>query len=78
VEGALSLVTASTDFSFNREVALHGGAFAVSTVLWTAAHGAAALLITARNFPFGSRRLYAEEVVATMLSGTQNRVIARI
>ncbi|HMH08984.1 MAG TPA: TetR/AcrR family transcriptional regulator [Terriglobales bacterium] len=57
---------------------IEGDAFAVSTVLWTAAHGAAALLITARNFPFGSRRLYAEEVVATMLSGTQNRVIAQI
>jgi AcrR family transcriptional regulator len=57
---------------------LQGDAFAVSTVLWTAAHGAAALLITARNFPFGSRRLYAEEVVATILSGTQHRVIARI
>jgi len=57
---------------------LQGDAFAVSTVLWTAAHGAASLLITARNFPFGSRRLYAEEVVATMLGGTQTRVIARI
>ena len=29
--------------------------FAVSTVLWTGAHGAASLLITATNFPFGSR-----------------------
>jgi len=57
---------------------IEGDAFAVSTVLWTAAHGAAALLITARNFPFGSRRLYAEEVVATILSGVQTRVIARI
>ena len=57
---------------------LQGDAFAVSTVLWTGAHGAAALLITARNFPFGSRRLYAEEVVATILSGVQTRVIARI
>jgi AcrR family transcriptional regulator len=56
---------------------LQGDAFAVSTVLWTGAHGAAALLITARNFPFGNRRLYAEEVVATIF-GTQNRVIARI
>ena len=57
---------------------IEGDAFAVSTVLWTAAHGAAALLITARNFPFGSRRLYAEEVVATILRGVQTRVIARI
>jgi len=57
---------------------LQGDAFAVSTVLWTGAHGAASLLITAKNFPFGSRRLYAEEVVATILSGVQTRVIARI
>jgi AcrR family transcriptional regulator len=57
---------------------LQGDAFAVSTVLWTAAHGAASLLITAQKFPFGNRRLYAEEVVATILSGVQNRVIARI
>ena len=57
---------------------LQGEAFAVSTVLWTAAHGAASLLITAQNFPFGSRRRYAEEVVETMLCGTQKRVLGRI
>jgi AcrR family transcriptional regulator len=57
---------------------LQGDAFAVSTVLWTGAHGAASVLITAQKFPFGSRRLYAEEVVATILSGVQNRVIERI
>ena len=57
---------------------LQGDAFAVSTVLWTAAHGAASLLITAQNFPFGSRRLYAEEVVETTLYGTQKRVVGRI
>ncbi len=57
---------------------LQGEAFAVSTVLWTAAHGAASLLITAQKFPFSSRRLYAEEVVATILSGVQSRVITRI
>ena len=57
---------------------LQGDPFAVSTVLWTAAHGAASLLITAQKFPFGSRRLYAEELVATIVSGVQSRVIARI
>jgi AcrR family transcriptional regulator len=57
---------------------LQGDAFAVSTVLWTCAHGAASLLITAQKFPFGSRRLYAEEVVATILSGARNRAIERI
>jgi AcrR family transcriptional regulator len=57
---------------------LQGDAFAVSTLLWTAAHGAASLLITAQKFPFGNRKLYAEEVVATILSGAQYRVIARI
>ena len=58
--------------------ALQGDAFAVSTLLWTGAHGAASLLITAQKFPFSSRRLYAEEVVATILNGVQNRMIARI
>ncbi len=57
---------------------LQGDAFGVSTVLWTCAHGTASLLITAQQFPFGSRRLYAEEVVATAVSGVQNRVIAGI
>ena len=57
---------------------LQGDAFAVSTVLWTGAHGAASLLITAKNFPFSSRQQYGEEVVATILSGAQNRAIARI
>jgi AcrR family transcriptional regulator len=57
---------------------LQGDAFAVSTVLWTATHGAASLLITATNFPFGSRQQYSEEVVATILSGAQNRAIERV
>lgn len=57
---------------------LHGDAFAVSTVLWTGAHGAASLLITAKNFPFGSRQQYGEEVVATILSGAQSRAIERV
>ena len=57
---------------------LQGDAFAVSTVLWTAAHGAASLLITAKTFPFGSPQEYGEEVVATILSGAQNRAIERV
>jgi len=57
---------------------LQGDSFAVSTVLWSGAHGAASLLITATNFPFASRESYAEEVVDTLLSGVQNRVVARI
>jgi AcrR family transcriptional regulator len=54
-----------------------GNAFAISTMVLTAAHGAASLLITAR-FPFGSHRRYVEEVVATTLSGLQNRTICAI
>ena len=54
---------------------LQGDAFAISTVLWTGAHGAAALLNTAQSFPFGNRQRYAEEVIATILSGAQQRVI---
>lgn len=57
---------------------LQGDAFAISTVLWTCTHGAASLLITAQKFPFGSRRLYAEEVISTALSGVQNRLIAGV
>jgi AcrR family transcriptional regulator len=54
---------------------LQGDAFTISTVLWTAAHGTAALLNTAQTFPFGNRRKYAEEVVATVLTGAQHRKI---
>jgi AcrR family transcriptional regulator len=57
---------------------LKGHAFSISTVLWTGAHGAAALLNTAQSFPFGNRRRYAEEVIATILSGAQQRVIEEI
>src|SRR5882724_11092018 len=34
---------------------------------WTGIHGAATILTAQQNFPFGSRRRYAEEVVATLL-----------
>jgi len=57
---------------------LKGDTFAVSTVLWTGIHGAAAILITQLNFPFSSRKRYAEEVVATLLTGVQNRAIEAI
>lgn len=50
----------------------------MSTVLWTGVHGAAAILITQQNFPFGSRQRYAAEVVGTLLAGVQNRLITRI
>jgi AcrR family transcriptional regulator len=54
---------------------LWGDAFTISTIALTAAHGAASFLITLQDFPFGSHRRYAEEVVATTLSGLQNRTI---
>ena len=57
---------------------LQGSAFAISTALWTGAHGAAALLNTAQSFPFENHQRYAEEVIATILSGAQQRVIDRI
>jgi len=47
-------------------------------VLWTCIHCAATILTTQQNFPFGSRRRYAEEVVATLLEGVQKHVIKRI
>jgi hypothetical protein len=58
--------------------ALQGDAFSISTVLWTGTHGAAALLNTAQSFPFGNRRRYAEEVIATVLTGAQHRAIDTI
>ena len=57
---------------------LRGDAFTISIIALTAAHGAASLLITLQDFPFGSHRRYAEEVVATTLSGLQNRTIQAI
>jgi len=54
---------------------LRGDAFAISTTALTAAHGAASFLITLQDLPFGSHQRYAEEVVATTLSGLQNRTI---
>jgi hypothetical protein len=54
---------------------LQGHAFSISTIALTAAHRAASLLITLPDFPFGSCRRYAEEVVAITLSGLQNRTI---
>jgi AcrR family transcriptional regulator len=57
---------------------LQGDAFSISTVLWTGTHGAAALLNTAQSFPFGNRRRYAEEVIATVLTGAQHRAIDTI
>jgi hypothetical protein len=57
---------------------LRGDAFAISTIALTAAHGAASLLITLPDFPFGSHRRYAEEVVKTTLSGLRNRTIQAI
>ena len=57
---------------------LQGDAFDISTVLWTGIHGAATILTTQQNFPFSSRRRYAEVVVATLLAGVQKHVIKRI
>jgi hypothetical protein len=57
---------------------LQGDAFDISTVLWTGIHGAATILTTQQNFPFGSRRRYVEEVVATLLAGVEKHVVKRI
>jgi len=57
---------------------LRGDAFTISAIALTAAHGAASLLITLQDFPFGSHWRYAEEVVATTLSGLQDRTVQAI
>jgi AcrR family transcriptional regulator len=74
---AFSVLFRCVDACINAGV-IQGDAFAVSTVLWTGIHGAASLLITQQNFPFGSRKRYAREVVATLLAGVQKRGIRRI
>ena len=54
---------------------LRGDAFAISTIALSAAHGAASLLITLTDFPFGAHWRFAEEVVATTLNGLQKRSV---
>lgn len=48
---------------------LHGDVFAISTMLWTAAHGVTALLITHPHYPFGDRHDYARRVIDTIITG---------
>ena len=55
-----------------------GDVFAVTTILWTGVHGAAAVLLNEPNFPFVSRQRFAEEIVETLLSGIRNVVTGSI
>jgi AcrR family transcriptional regulator len=50
-----------------------GDAFRLATVLWAGIHGVVSLQITQRSFPFGSRRLFADLMVDTLLTGLQSR-----
>jgi AcrR family transcriptional regulator len=43
--------------------------FAVSRVLWAGIHGVTSLLITVKNFPFGSADKFAQEMVDVLING---------
>ncbi len=49
-----------------------GDVFTATTILWTGAHGAATVLLTHPDLPFGSRKKFAEEIVETLLSAMVN------
>ncbi|MCX2728772.1 TetR/AcrR family transcriptional regulator [Saccharopolyspora sp. NFXS83] len=53
--------------------ALSGDVLATSTVLWTAVHGVATVVVTFEHCPFGSWETYAETMVDTALAGVRAR-----
>lgn len=55
---------------------LHGDVRAIATLLWTAAHGAIALLITFPHYPFGEPRAYAERMFDIALRGLMAEEVA--
>jgi AcrR family transcriptional regulator len=54
---------------------LLGDPFALTTVLWTTAHGTAAALITFIRFPFGNWETYACTMIDTVLEGARHRAV---
>jgi AcrR family transcriptional regulator len=57
---------------------LKGDAFALTTVLWTAAHGAATAIITYTKYPFGSWEAYAAAMIDTILAGAQHHAVTDV
>lgn len=55
---------------------LHGDTRAIATLLWTAMHGAIALLITFPHYPFGESRAYALRVFDVALRGLSSDEVA--
>lgn len=51
------------------DASLKGDAFAIGTLLWTVAHGAVSLFITAPHYPFGDRQAYARQLIDVALKG---------
>lgn len=46
-----------------------GDSFAISTMLWTVAHGAISLFIAMPHYPFGDRRAYAARLFEAVIAG---------
>ncbi|GAA3352438.1 hypothetical protein GCM10020366_02080 [Saccharopolyspora gregorii] len=57
---------------------LAGDATAISTVLWTTAHGAASVLVTFGHRPADSPDAYAAAVVDNALAGLRARPATRL
>jgi AcrR family transcriptional regulator len=57
---------------------LQGDPFALATILWTAAHGAAASIITFTKFPITSWETFAAAMIDTAIAGIRQNPIANI
>jgi hypothetical protein len=55
---------------------LRGDTFAISTMLWTVAHGAIALFIAAPHYPFGNKMDYAERIIDAAITGLAANEVA--
>ena len=56
---------------------IQGDRFDISKVLWAGIHGCVSLQITQTRFPFGPPKLFAENVVDTLLRGIHTNPAAR-
>lgn len=55
---------------------LAGNTHAISTLIWTAGHGAISLMIGFPHYPFGDRTSYVERVIDLVLAGLASRPVA--
>lgn len=57
---------------------LKGDVFAISTMLWTVAHGAIALFITHPHYPFGDKHAYASRLIDIVMEGLASGTVEAI